>query len=69
MSFLDCFLVFLVSMQNLQKLFVNVRLAGKPVFDFVNVVNGMIKLNRLVNLLRSRRLWRLRLQNLRSSTL
>lgn len=38
----------LVCMQNLQKGFVNVWLALKAVFDLVDIVDGVVKLHRLV---------------------
>ena len=47
-ALLDGSLVLLVGVQDLQELFVNIRLRLKPILDFVHIIDCMIELYRLL---------------------
>ena len=49
MAFFDGLLVFLIGVQNLQKLLVNLGLIRKSVFDLVDVIDSVIEFNGLVD--------------------
>ena len=46
-ALLDGLLVLLVGVQDLEELLVDLRLAGEPVLDLVDVVDGVVELDRL----------------------
>ena len=49
MAFFDGLLVFLIGVQNLQKLLVNLGLTRKSVFDLVDVIDSVVEFNGLVD--------------------